>query len=135
MRFRQTCKEFFSERQSLVHASKPLELVHTDVCGPMRTTSIGGSRYVCFNLYRRFQYDTRDLVELPSGYKAIGVKWVFKTNLKENGSQIAAPAKSLPSTTMEASNKDTKKKATKKLNLLSFGEEAEEEERTGSYED
>ncbi|XP_071737052.1 peptidyl-prolyl cis-trans isomerase CYP57 [Rutidosis leptorrhynchoides] len=40
----------------------------------------------------------------------------------------AAPAKSLPSTE-EAANKDTKKKATKKLNLLSFGEEAEEEEK------
>ncbi|KAI3496411.1 hypothetical protein L1887_38772 [Cichorium endivia] len=39
------------------------------------------------------------------------------------------PAKSLPSTTTEASNKDTKKKATKKLNLLSFGEEAQEEEK------
>lgn len=39
----------------------------------------------------------------------------------------AAPAKSLPSTTAEAPNKDTKKKATKKLNLLSFGEEAQEE--------
>ncbi|KAM0011306.1 putative peptidylprolyl isomerase [Helianthus debilis subsp. tardiflorus] len=41
----------------------------------------------------------------------------------------AAPAKSLPSSTMETDNKDTKKKATKKLNLLSFGEEAEEEEK------
>jgi len=26
-------------------ASKPLELVHSDVCGPMKTTSIAGSRY------------------------------------------------------------------------------------------
>ncbi|KAK1418334.1 hypothetical protein QVD17_27477 [Tagetes erecta] len=40
-----------------------------------------------------------------------------------------APAKSLPSSTMESDKKDTKKKATKKLNLLSFGEEAQEEEK------
>jgi hypothetical protein len=26
-------------------ATKPLEIVHSDVCGPMRTTSLGGARY------------------------------------------------------------------------------------------
>lgn len=26
-------------------ASKPLELVHSDLCGPMETTSLGGSKY------------------------------------------------------------------------------------------
>uniref|UniRef100_A0A5B7BEZ3 Putative peptidyl-prolyl cis-trans isomerase CYP57 n=1 Tax=Davidia involucrata TaxID=16924 RepID=A0A5B7BEZ3_DAVIN len=41
----------------------------------------------------------------------------------------AAPAKSLPSSKVDAENKDSKKKAVKKLNLLSFGEEAEEEEK------
>lgn len=41
----------------------------------------------------------------------------------------AAPAKSLPSSTSDTSNRETKKKVTKKLNLLSFGEEAEEEEK------
>jgi hypothetical protein len=28
-----------------MHATKPLEIVHSDVCGPMRTTSLGGARY------------------------------------------------------------------------------------------
>ncbi|XP_052209918.1 peptidyl-prolyl cis-trans isomerase CYP57 [Diospyros lotus] len=40
-----------------------------------------------------------------------------------------APAKSLPSSTIDADNKASKKKPVKKLNLLSFGEEAEEEEK------
>ncbi|XP_058179193.1 peptidyl-prolyl cis-trans isomerase CYP57 isoform X1 [Rhododendron vialii] len=40
----------------------------------------------------------------------------------------AVPAKALPSSTVDADNKASKKKAVKKLNLLSFGEEAEEEE-------
>lgn len=39
-----------------------------------------------------------------------------------------APAKSLPSIA-DGGKRDTKQKATKKLNLLSFGEEAEEEEK------
>ena len=29
-----------------VSASQPLELLHGDLCGPMRTTSRGGKRYV-----------------------------------------------------------------------------------------
>ncbi|KAK9274037.1 hypothetical protein L1049_018851 [Liquidambar formosana] len=39
------------------------------------------------------------------------------------------PAKSVSYSTTDADSKDTKKKAVKKLNLLSFGEEAEEEEK------
>ena len=29
--------------------------------------------------------DTWELTNLPKGHKTIGVKWVFKTKIKENG--------------------------------------------------
>ena len=29
--------------------------------------------------------DTQELIDLLRGHKTIGVKWVFKTKLKENG--------------------------------------------------
>ena len=29
--------------------------------------------------------DTWELTDLPKGYKTIGVKWVYKTKLKDNG--------------------------------------------------
>ena len=31
------------------------------------------------------QNDTWELTELPKGRKTIGVEWIYKTNLKENG--------------------------------------------------
>ena len=31
--------------------------------------------------------DTWELSELPKGHKTIGVKWIYKTKLKENGEQ------------------------------------------------
>ena len=47
------CEECVQEKQARqpfpsdagTHATKVLELVHLDVCGPMRTTSMGGGRY------------------------------------------------------------------------------------------
>ena len=35
-----------SPKQSMNRASKPLELTHTDLCGPMNVASIGGSKYM-----------------------------------------------------------------------------------------
>jgi hypothetical protein len=32
-------------KDEVTKASKLLELVHSDVCGPMKTTSCGGARY------------------------------------------------------------------------------------------
>ena len=33
-------------KKSNTRSSKPLELIHTDICGPMQVPSLGGSRYV-----------------------------------------------------------------------------------------
>ena len=40
---KQHCESF--PKGDAYRAKKPLELVHTDLCGPMRTQSIGGSCY------------------------------------------------------------------------------------------
>lgn len=32
-------------KQSLSRSDAPLSLVHTEICGPMKTSSIGGARY------------------------------------------------------------------------------------------
>ena len=37
-------RKLFSKHAD-IKSSRPLELVHTDVCGPMKTKSIGGSVY------------------------------------------------------------------------------------------
>ena len=41
---------FFKESQDTIfkepwHAKFPLELVHTDICGPMNISSVGGNKY------------------------------------------------------------------------------------------
>jgi len=36
---------FYTDVKKERRTSKPLQLVHTDICGPMETTSIGGSKY------------------------------------------------------------------------------------------
>ncbi|CAL2235091.1 unnamed protein product [Prunus armeniaca] len=74
------------DKEKTWRASVPLELVHSDVCGPMQTTSIGGNKYfltviddctrMCwvyfmqfkskvFNIFKKF----KAIVEFQSGYK------------------------------------------------------------------
>ena len=38
-------RESFPQEEAW-RATKPLELIHTDLCGPMKTPSIGGNRYI-----------------------------------------------------------------------------------------
>ena len=38
------CSSFKSK--DIVSSSKPLELLHMDLCGPMRVPSLGGNRYI-----------------------------------------------------------------------------------------
>ncbi|KAM2852430.1 hypothetical protein PS2_028426 [Malus domestica] len=67
-------------------ATKPLELIHKDVCGPMKTTTISGNRYfltfiddysrMCWVYFMRFKSEVftifkkfKEIVELQSGYQ------------------------------------------------------------------
>ncbi|KAM0982401.1 hypothetical protein ACFX2A_015625 [Malus domestica] len=67
-------------------ATKPLELIHMDVCGPMQTTTISGNRYfltfiddhtwICWVYFMRFKSEVfiifkkfKAMVELQSGYQ------------------------------------------------------------------
>src|ERR1044071_7844465 len=53
---KQVRSSFKSKNQ--VSTSKPLELIHMDVCGPMRVQSIGGSKYILVLVddYSRFTW-------------------------------------------------------------------------------
>jgi transposase InsO family protein len=78
-------REKFNKEQTW-RASYPLELIHTDLCGPMQNESVGGNRYfitfiddysrMCWVYFLRNKSDTlsvfkkfKALVELQSGYK------------------------------------------------------------------
>ncbi|BBH01574.1 transposable element gene [Prunus dulcis] len=74
------------DKERAWRASHPLELIHSDICGPMQTITLGGNRYfltfiddhtrMCwvfflqhksqaFNIFKRF----KSMVELQSGYQ------------------------------------------------------------------
>ncbi|KAI5319434.1 hypothetical protein L3X38_039142 [Prunus dulcis] len=74
------------DKEKVWRASQPLELIHSDICVPMQTITIGGNRYfltliddhtrMCsvfflqhksqaFNIFKRF----KNMVELQSGYQ------------------------------------------------------------------
>jgi len=74
------------DKEQVWRASYPLELIHTDLCGPMQNESIRGNRYfitfiddfsrMCWVYFLRNKSDTLNvfkkfkvLVELQSGYK------------------------------------------------------------------
>lgn len=71
-----------------------------------------------------FETDKDDRPVDPPKIKSIEVLWNPFDDIVPR-----APAKPVPASTLDSENKDTKKKAVKKLNLLSFGEEAEEDEK------
>ncbi|CAL2265197.1 unnamed protein product [Prunus armeniaca] len=74
------------DKEKAWRASMPLELIHSDVCGPMQSTTIGGNKYfltfiddytrMCWVYFMQFKYEVfnifkkfKAMVELQSGYK------------------------------------------------------------------
>ncbi|KAI5343245.1 hypothetical protein L3X38_011121 [Prunus dulcis] len=83
--FGKHCRKAFP-KEATNRATTPLELVHTDVCGPMQTVTKAGNRYfltfiddctrMCWIYFLRCKYEVftvfkrfRATVELQSGYK------------------------------------------------------------------
>ncbi|CAL2255037.1 unnamed protein product [Prunus armeniaca] len=83
--FGKHCRESFP-KEATSRAAFPLELVHTDVCGPMQTATKSGNRYfltfiddrtrMCWIYFLRYKSEVfsvfkkfKAMVELQSGYK------------------------------------------------------------------
>ena len=79
------CREAFT-REAPTRASTPLELIHSDICGPMQTVTKAGNRYfltfiddctrMCWVYFLRYKSEVfsvfkkfKTTVELQSGYK------------------------------------------------------------------
>ncbi|XP_075475779.1 uncharacterized protein LOC142511839 [Primulina tabacum] len=88
-------------KESTWRASQILQLVHADICGPINPTSNSKKRYLItfiddfsrktwvYFLVEKSEAieknDTWELTNLPAEAKMVGVKWIYKTKLKENG--------------------------------------------------
>ncbi|MDL1135892.1 transposase family protein, partial [Yersinia pestis] len=62
------------------HSKKPLELVHTDLCGPMRTQSTNGDKYfmLCIDDYTRMTW----VLFLKHKHQALDRFKVFKAQVE-----------------------------------------------------
>ncbi|GKV31573.1 hypothetical protein SLEP1_g40251 [Rubroshorea leprosula] len=94
---KQSRKSFPKQSQSRV--TRPLQLVHTDVCGPITPCSfdiepINFNEAAKDEKWRKAmdeemnaikKNDTWELVTLPQGHATIGVKWVFKEKKNSKG--------------------------------------------------
>ncbi|KAL0431869.1 UNVERIFIED_CONTAM: Retrovirus-related Pol polyprotein from transposon TNT 1-94 [Sesamum radiatum] len=84
-----------TEPKKAKRATHPLELVHSDICGPMNVRARHGAFYFLTFIddYSRYGGDglhaknnVWELVDLPAGRKTIGNKWVLKVKRKADGS-------------------------------------------------
>ncbi|CAL2269940.1 unnamed protein product [Prunus armeniaca] len=70
------CRETFP-RAATTRSFTPLELIHSDICGPMQTvTKADGCTRMCWIYFLRYKYEVfnvfkrlKAIVELQSGYK------------------------------------------------------------------
>ena len=62
------------------HSSKPLQLIHTDLCGPMRTQSTSGDKYfmLCIDDYSRMTW----VLFLKHKHQALDRFKVFKAQVE-----------------------------------------------------
>ena len=77
-------------KKSTSRSTAPLELVHMDICGPFRVTSVGGARYwlLIVDDHCRYVYlrTMKDKTEAPSIFKAF--KAYAELHFKEQGHVI-----------------------------------------------
>ncbi|KAL0325093.1 UNVERIFIED_CONTAM: Retrovirus-related Pol polyprotein from transposon RE2 [Sesamum radiatum] len=86
--------------ESNFRAKEPLELIHSDVFGPVKQASIGGMKYMVLSLMTSREWrkaieeelaalernQTLELVPKLNGVKPISCKWVYKIKRRTDGS-------------------------------------------------